>query len=537
MATMTSGGPGRFARLAHASGVGALVVLSFVVLFWRLDGYSLVNGDEAFYHYVARHMVESGNWFRLEFTGQHRLYDTFVNAPWQYWARALLIRLVGDNLWSVRLLSATCGALAVFATYRLGTLIGGRPVGLLAGAMLLTAVQFVHLHGARTGELETAVAWLLTESAIALYLAATARRPLWHYGAWLVALANVKAPLLAVALLGGALFLGTGGRRRQFPPGRLAAGLAATLAVALSWHLLNAWVYRDGLGGVFAQMLQRGSGPGAGPGVAANLVYYARAVAFGTFPQVVFWAIGLSLLWRRRADAGGRDAAALLLVFPLAVVGFFLVVQTRNPWYLTPAYPFLCVLGAWWLRDVARGDRPALDAWLGVLALGALLTGSVAIADFNPFAGRAVAATDGLTWRLPPGAWGAIGLGGLALLIGGLALKPAAFRAPLVRATFVASLVGLALGIGAARVLAPLRHLPYVSGTALLADHLRQARAAGVPVRMPVPVFEPGPLRIRYYFGDLYDITLFGLDGRSWNGFPRVYALLTPRPDGSNGTR
>ena len=65
-------------------GVFALIVLSIPIIFWGLGSYSVANNDEAYYHSVARTMVDTGNWLRLEFTGEHRLYDTFMNAPLHY---------------------------------------------------------------------------------------------------------------------------------------------------------------------------------------------------------------------------------------------------------------------------------------------------------------------------------------------------------------------------------------------------------------------------------------------------------------------
>ena len=93
-------------RLSDAWAPAALIALSLPVLFYGLGSYSVVNADEGFYHYVARNMVETGNWLRLEFTGEHRIYDTFMNAPIQYWARGLVIAIFGDSLWTMRILSA-----------------------------------------------------------------------------------------------------------------------------------------------------------------------------------------------------------------------------------------------------------------------------------------------------------------------------------------------------------------------------------------------------------------------------------------------
>ena len=53
----------------------ALVPLVYLVHLYGLDRYGLVNGDEGFYHAVAVAMVETGDYLRLDFHGEHRLYD------------------------------------------------------------------------------------------------------------------------------------------------------------------------------------------------------------------------------------------------------------------------------------------------------------------------------------------------------------------------------------------------------------------------------------------------------------------------------
>lgn len=55
-----------------------------------------MNGDEGIYHYMARRMVETGDRFLLEFTGEHRVYDTLTHAPLFLWAKALSILAIGS---------------------------------------------------------------------------------------------------------------------------------------------------------------------------------------------------------------------------------------------------------------------------------------------------------------------------------------------------------------------------------------------------------------------------------------------------------
>ena len=117
--------------------MAVLLVLCVPVILVGLGSYSVVNGDEAVYHAIAARMVESGNWFALEFKGEPRIYDTLMNAPLQYWARAALISVFGDNTWTMRILSALFGVATVLVTYRLVLIVSDRRAAFLSGLIQL----------------------------------------------------------------------------------------------------------------------------------------------------------------------------------------------------------------------------------------------------------------------------------------------------------------------------------------------------------------------------------------------------------------
>ena len=66
-----------------------LLVLAYPLLLMGLDRYSLVNGDEGIYHAVSVNMVNTGDWIRLYYRGEHIVYPTFINAPLQYCVTSL----------------------------------------------------------------------------------------------------------------------------------------------------------------------------------------------------------------------------------------------------------------------------------------------------------------------------------------------------------------------------------------------------------------------------------------------------------------
>ena len=165
----------------------ALAPLAYLVLFHGLGRYGLVNGDEGFYHTVAVTMVETGDFFRLDFHGEHRLYDTFMNAPLQYWGRALAVLLLGDGRVAMRIQSALFGLASVILSFAFARRLSGRRAAFLVAGIQLTTFQFVYWHSARTGELETATAFFFTAVACCfLRYIETGRGIVLHHVCWLM---------------------------------------------------------------------------------------------------------------------------------------------------------------------------------------------------------------------------------------------------------------------------------------------------------------------------------------------------------------
>jgi len=482
-----------------------LAALSIPLIFFRLGTYSVVNGDEAFYHYVARHMVRTGNWWRLEFTGEHRVYDTFLNAPLQYWARAVLIMLFGDSNWTMRLLSASFAVLSVLMTFKLVAHISGAHAGLVAGLVQLTTFQFLYLHSARTGELEPIVCFLLTLAAYLFLRAMETGRSFLPHHLCLIALANVKLPLLVVPVAAELAYfaLARPGWRRF-----LEWAASGTLVVlGLAWHLLHYL----GLGGearlVLAKMSNQASGdaPQTDLGISGNAISYAHTLIFGAFPYALLYPVSIAGLiatgWKRGVGTGVQ----LLLLYLAAVCVFFILVAKFFPWYIIPLYPFASGLVAIWLQRVVAEKR---SAWLvGPIALVAGFAVGLRVGDFNPFAVRAMTLPGHLlSWREIAGLGPALGVPLVVLVV--TTVLVLLWRASGPRFVRPAGLLflGALIAVGGYRVAMPLRYMQHQSQMETLRARIDGDRAAGRPLDLPIRVTEPGEIRARYFFADDFRI-------------------------------
>ena len=490
-------------RVSEARIALALGLLATLFLFTGLGRYGVVNADEAIYHGIAERMVETGDLLRLDFRGETRVYDAFLNAPLHYWARAGLIALFDSNRVTMRLLSALFGVLAVLSTYGLGRRLFDRRSSVLAALVQLTTFQFVYLHGARTGELDTLVTFLVVAGAWTLIRALEDGRSFVAHHLVVAALLMTKAPLALVPVVASLAILASRADGRRRLPHYLATG-AAVLPLALAWHVTQLILHADRAGGVLGSMLDQAGGTapdGEHLGVLGNARFYAGVLIHGAFPWSVVYPFALLHgLGRRPATAALRR----ILVFAAVLVLFFLLVSKHFPWYLMPVYPFLSLSVGLWLADLTRRGAPPASGWGAGFVLAGLASVQIAF-DANPFSERALTYPMEAGWR-PDGALSVA----LLLLAGSAWLgATAALRRPARSGVRVAVGIGVAaalFGVAAVRNLAPLAYLDHEAPIERTRQALDAARREGSAVRLPVLLRRPVIQIARFHFGEDYEI-------------------------------
>jgi 4-amino-4-deoxy-L-arabinose transferase-like glycosyltransferase len=460
-------------------------------------------------------MVETGDYFRLDFHGEPRLYDTFMNAPLQYWGRALAISLLGDGRIAMRIQSALFGLASVMLSYAFARRLAGQRAALLASAVQLTTFQFVYWHSARTGELETATAFFFTAVAWSFVrVVETGRGLVLHHVCWLL-LANWKLPLGLLPLIAeGAAFALLPAARAQLGPWLRSAALV--LPLGFVWHAGQVVAHWDGFLEVADRMLSQAAVPvadAARHGVVANLRFYFFSVLYGAFPYSLLYPFAFgSLLWARETQS--RVRLVVLGLFVVSVFGFFALVEKHHRWYWTPALPLLSIFVGVWLDRIARRGRSlsAIGAF-ATLAAGLALV-DVDLAQTNPFQGR----TPTLPLVTPPRAWlaGSLGLDalGIASLVTAVVLASRFLRLR-VAASLAALICIGSLGVGTLRVLLPLQYLDHRTEMARVREEIDAARAEGRKLSLPIAIREGGELKVRALFARDFEI-IPGRRGSGW---------------------
>ena len=128
---------------------------------------SLMAHDEGFYAVQARYMLETGDWITPQW-GAGFNFDRTIGIQWLI---ALCFKLFGVHETSVRLPSALAYILSSILTFRIGEIMLGRPVGLLAALIFSVTPIMVQYAGLGTQDsvlvaIELLAAWAFLEAQI-----------------------------------------------------------------------------------------------------------------------------------------------------------------------------------------------------------------------------------------------------------------------------------------------------------------------------------------------------------------------------------
>lgn len=378
-------------------GAPALVV-SVVVALVVLPGLGSapwLNPPEGFHAEIAREMAERGDLITPRLNG----IRYFSKPPLPYWLMQLSFMVDGVTPWAARLWPALAAVGAAALTARMGTMLGGPRLGLLAGLMMgLNLGVYVFARIVKPDMLLVLCITAAFTAFVAAYL--TDRRwPLGvFYGALGVAVIakdflGALGPLVVVA----AFLLWSGERSvRRWVPWW---GVAAFLAPWVPWYVVveahNPGVLWFTI--VDVHLLN----------FAGRRLFPDEDVPLGTLEFLAVTAAAF-LPWSMAAPLGalrvlgpggaGRPGRAWRFhaCWALVVIGVFALSRFKLPHYAFPAFPALALLAARAWDEAIDGLGGARRLLVPAAALFALLTIAIlaAMADLLPFTREALATAD-----------------------------------------------------------------------------------------------------------------------------------------------
>ncbi|GIW43979.1 MAG: hypothetical protein KatS3mg077_1261 [Candidatus Binatia bacterium] len=322
-------------------GVPALAILVALLYLCCLGRMPLLDPDEGRHAEIAREALQTGNWIAPTLN-----YQPYHHKPMPfYW-------LVAGGLSAfpaypevgARLPSALAAVCAVAATTWWTATFLGLPLGLLAGAVLATAVGFVVV--GRAVLVDMSFTWWVIASHLFLGWLALRPRSVWWWVPWMcVGLAMLlKGPAALVLLGGSALLFSLTARHwtwlRTLRPARgvlLAAGIAAT------WYIVAAVVAPDYLREFWWRHNVERFVSGA-PGHPHNALYYVYVLPAVFLPWSLWWPLVAVSIWPYLQQ--GDRPLVFCACWAASVVGFFTVSASKLPTYVLPAFPPLAILTA-----------------------------------------------------------------------------------------------------------------------------------------------------------------------------------------------
>lgn len=354
--------------------VGAVAVLLFVVLFWRLGVPSFWDPDEAHYAETTRELLRTHDWLAPYYNEQ-----PFFDKPILFhWMQGAAMAVAGVDEFGARLAPALAALALILITAWLGTTLLSFEVGFVAALLLAASPAVFAL--ARYAILDTVFTAFLFGGVSLITVAALKDRPRLQWpGYVLIALSILTKGPLSLVLCGltlGAALVVSADLRRRLLALHVVGGLVVVLLVAAPWFIYMWLRFRDGF--IAGYVLDENVKLFATNrfNTRFDLWFYFRVLAMGLLPWTGLVLGRLyddvrTVIRRQPLDS----VEVLLWCWTFAIVAFFTASRFKLDHYVFPAAPALCLLCARSWADVRERslNRQSEGARIGFHMVGPIL--------------------------------------------------------------------------------------------------------------------------------------------------------------------
>lgn len=395
---MTSSTEAVWRRAVQAALRAPTLVVAVAVALVVLPGLGAgpwLNPPEGFHAEIAHEMAQSGDWITPRLNG----IRYFSKPPLPYWLMQVSFMAEGATPFAARLWPALSAVAAAALTARMGTMLGGPRLGLLAG--LMTGLNLGVFIFARIVKPDMLLVLCITAAFTGFIGAYTTKRR-WPLGVFYGALgvAVIAKDFLGALgpLVAAAAFLWWAGERsiRRWMPWW---GIALFLAPWVPWYLA---VEAQNPGFLWFTVvdvhLLNFTGRRAFPDedVPLGTLEFLGVTLVALLP----WSLAVPLGAMRALRRGPADPLASMWRFQafwaLVVIGVFTVSRFKLPHYALPAFPALALLAARAWDEAIEGGVAVRRLLAPPAVLFALLAVAVvaAIADVLPLTREAIESAD-----------------------------------------------------------------------------------------------------------------------------------------------
>jgi len=334
--------------------IALLIVISFSMFFYKLGEPSLFETDEVIYSQVAREIVRTGDWITLHLFSK----NWFIHPPFYMWLTAASSFIFGDNEFNTRFWSAVFAVGLVFVTYLLGKKMFRDGVGLLAGFILATSLQYILQ--ARLAIFDIPLVFFTMLSILFFFFWIEDKKPRYYYLFFLAMGLAVfmKGPVgIVLPLLVIIPFLAMSGNLRALFNYRLVLGLVVAYLAGGTWYTVEIMIHgRQFVDSVFGfyiigrylTSIEQHYGP---------WYFYIPVIIAGFIPWISFLPYSVSYQWEKKGD--GDNLFSLLWLG--IVFLFFTAAGTKLPGYIMSFYPIAAISVSKFLSDYLSGEDAELE--------------------------------------------------------------------------------------------------------------------------------------------------------------------------------
>ncbi len=361
-----------------------LAGLSFVLFFYQLGSYPLLDVDEPRYAEAAREMLENGNWITPYFNYELR----FDKPVFFYWLVALAYKVFGISEFSARFFSAVSGTAIVFMTYAFGRHWVSPKFALFAAAILATSIEVIGL--SRMSITDMTLTALMTATIFSLFMTAHRSIRWWIIAGIFSGFAILTKGPVGIVVPGAILVfyaLAIGQFKRVFLNRWFPLGILLAIGLSLPWYLLaylqNGQIFIDAL---LHHNVSRYTDTVSGHD--QRLYFFFMVLIIGLLPWSVFLPASVAHGWqelqkhhRQRVQEHNWVYLTWLFgsIWTVFILLFFTGAQTKLLTYILPLFPGAALaLAATWYT-ASENTSTALHQWLTrsawVLVLAVLIAG------------------------------------------------------------------------------------------------------------------------------------------------------------------
>jgi 4-amino-4-deoxy-L-arabinose transferase-like glycosyltransferase len=354
------------------------MTLSFIMFFYKLGAPSLFETDEVIYSQVAREIVRTGDWITLHLFSK----EWFIHPPFYMWLTALSSYILGVSEFNTRLWNALFAIGLVYVTYLLGKKMFRDGVGLLAGFILATSLQYILQ--ARMAIFDIPLVFFEMLSLLFFFYWLEDKLSKYYYLFFLsMGLAVLmKGPVgIVLPLLVAVPYLALMGNLKALFNLRIIPGLMIAYLVGGSWYTAEMMIHgREFIDSVigfymirrYLTAIESHYGP---------WYFYIPVIMAGLMPWVSFLPYSITYQWRNRGDPDNLFSILWMGIVFL----FFTLAGTKLPGYIMSLNPIAAISISKMIQDHLSGENSGLQLMIprayktmAVFSVALLIIGALA---------------------------------------------------------------------------------------------------------------------------------------------------------------